>query len=218
MATEPGRSARSQPRYTRVVHRPRSTPRRRQEEPASGRLGWNSCGTEEAKRVAKVRAAETNNWPELTETVATGCRLDRMVRRGSPVRVRKRRLIACPPPAAQAACCAPARASSGRSALRAGAGAGYVDGIACPRVKHHAAAATRGLGFRQTCSDCGVDRGSQPLANVGSESATATTRAACRTKMRSLPPVLTRKARCLSLLLRRRRGKVAVTAGVTRAT
>jgi len=59
-----------------------------------GLLGWNSYGTEGAQRVAKVRRREGSRTgctsAKPLPPAATGCRLDRMVRRGSPVRVRKR--------------------------------------------------------------------------------------------------------------------------------
>ncbi len=62
--------------------------------PVLGLLGWNSYGTEGAQPVANVRAAQGAKEGLISDKplppAATGCRLDRMVRRGSPVRVRKR--------------------------------------------------------------------------------------------------------------------------------
>ena len=59
-----------------------------------GLLRWNSYGTERAQPVAKVQTARRppTAWcsDKPLPAATTGCRLDRMVRRGSTVRVRQR--------------------------------------------------------------------------------------------------------------------------------
>jgi hypothetical protein len=65
-----------------------------------GRIGmeqlWNRGGAIGGKGSAHRTSKNGLNYAKPLPPAATGCRLDRMVRRGSPVRVRKRALMKAP--------------------------------------------------------------------------------------------------------------------------